>query len=104
MVVLGKGAVSYERGTPVPTMRAPPEREWLVGASMTTSPLGPVDPSFRALSGRLRFTARRHKFNNDSLTTPHAEGWPVLMLTHDCITQLQAPEYSRTADARTRHI
>ena len=29
--------------------------------------LGPVDPSFRALSGRLKFTVRRHKFNTDSL-------------------------------------
>ena len=28
---------------------------------------GPVDPSFRALSGRLKFTIRRHKFNKDSL-------------------------------------
>ena len=27
----------------------------------------PVDPSFRVLSGRLKFTARRHKFNKDSL-------------------------------------
>ena len=32
------------------------------------SPLGPVDPSFQALSGRLKFTARRHKFNKDSLS------------------------------------
>ena len=29
--------------------------------------LGPVDLSVRALSGRLQFTVRRHKFNNDSL-------------------------------------
>ena len=34
------------------------------------SPLGPVDASFRALSGRFRFTVRRHKFNNDSLPLP----------------------------------
>ena len=33
----------------------------------TFSLLGPVDPSFRALSGRLKFTARRHKFNKDFL-------------------------------------
>ena len=26
-----------------------------------SSPLGPVDPSFRALSGRLKFTVRHHK-------------------------------------------
>ena len=30
--------------------------------------LGPVVPSFRALSGRLKFTVRRHKFNKDSLS------------------------------------
>ena len=30
--------------------------------------LGPVDPSFRALSGRLKFTARRHKFITDFLS------------------------------------
>ena len=29
--------------------------------------LFPVDPSFRALHGRLTFTARRHTFNKDSL-------------------------------------
>ena len=29
--------------------------------------LGPVDPSFRALSGRLKFTVRRHTFDKDSL-------------------------------------
>jgi hypothetical protein len=28
---------------------------------------GPVDPSFRALSGRLKFSLRRHKFNEDPL-------------------------------------
>ena len=29
--------------------------------------LGPVDPSFRALSGRLYGTVRRHEFKKDSL-------------------------------------
>ena len=33
-----------------------------------SGPLGPVDPSFRALSGRLNFTVRRHKCNKDSLS------------------------------------
>ena len=28
--------------------------------------LGPVDPSFRALSGRLKFTVRRHEIQEDS--------------------------------------
>ena len=32
------------------------------------SPQGPVDPSFRALAGRLEFTVRRHKFNEDYLS------------------------------------
>ena len=35
--------------------------------SVSSSLLGPVDPSLRALSGRLNFTARRHKLNKDSL-------------------------------------
>ena len=30
--------------------------------------LAPVDPSFRALAGRLKFTIRRHKFNKDALS------------------------------------
>ena len=30
------------------------------------NPLGPVDPSYRALSGRVKFMVRRHKFNKDS--------------------------------------
>ena len=33
--------------------------------------LGPVDPSFQVLSGRLKFTVRRHKFNKDSLSRVH---------------------------------
>ena len=34
----------------------------------SSSLLGPVVPSFRALSGRLKFTVRRHKFNKDCLS------------------------------------
>jgi len=34
---------------------------------VSSSLLGPVDPSFQALSGRLKFTVRRHKFNEDYL-------------------------------------
>ena len=29
--------------------------------------LGSIDPSFRALAGRLKFKVRHHYFNNDSL-------------------------------------
>ena len=36
---------------------------------VSSSLLGPVDSSFRAFSGRLKFTVRRHKFNKDSLSS-----------------------------------
>ena len=36
--------------------------------------LGPLDPSFRALSGRLRCTVRRQKFDKDSLSTSPGAG------------------------------
>jgi len=35
---------------------------------VSSSLLGPVHPSFRALSGRLKFMVRRHKLNKDSLS------------------------------------
>jgi hypothetical protein len=35
-------------------------------------PLGPVDPSFQALSGRIQFTFRRHEFKKDSLSSHDA--------------------------------
>jgi len=35
---------------------------------VSSSLFGPVDPSFRVLSGRLEFTVQRHKFNTDSLS------------------------------------
>ena len=34
---------------------------------VSASLLSPVDPSFRALSGRIKFTVRRYKFDKDSL-------------------------------------
>ena len=44
--------------------------------------LGPINPSFRAISGRLKFTVRRHKFNQDSLSLEgggavHTRGFSV---------------------------
>jgi len=36
--------------------------------------LSPVVPSFRALSGRLKLTVRRHKFNKDSLSVVVVSG------------------------------
>jgi hypothetical protein len=46
--------------------------------------VGPVDPSLRAFSGRLKFTIRRHKCNKDSLTItcdhPRAETSPDLQM------------------------
>ena len=46
------------------------------------SPLGPADPSIRALSGRLKFTVRRHYFNEDYLflANPSAESAPLAFL------------------------
>jgi hypothetical protein len=35
---------------------------------VSSSLLGPEDPSFRALSGRIQFTVRRHKLNEDSFS------------------------------------
>jgi hypothetical protein len=46
---------------------------------VSSSPSGPIDPSFRALSGRLKFTVRRHKFKEDSLSSCHPPN-----LTHLC--------------------
>ena len=46
------------------------------GVSVWPVEPGPVDPSFRALSGRLKFTVRRHKFNKDSPPL-EAGGWHV---------------------------
>ena len=39
----------------------------LVVHRVPSSLLGPVDPSFRALSGILKFTVRRHNFDEGSL-------------------------------------
>ena len=48
---------------------------------------GPVDPSVRALSGRLKFAVRRHKFNKDSLPLElllKKDGYPIVHLRHPC--------------------
>ena len=55
--------------------------------AVSSSLLGPVDPSFRAPSGRLKFTVRRHKFNQDSL--PWGVGAP---LPHDLAAHYVAEE------------
>jgi len=46
---------------------------------VSSSLLGPVLPSFRALSGRLKFTVRRHKSNKDSL--PFLGVWGLMFET-----------------------
>ena len=51
---------------PEPETRSP-KPETLVHR-VSSSLLGPVDPSCRALSGRLKFTVRRHKLNKDYLS------------------------------------
>ena len=65
-MVLGGGAVSYERDTPVDVYLFLTRVAYRFYIVYRQSLLGPVDPSFRALSGRLKFTVRRHKFNKDS--------------------------------------
>ena len=40
---------------------------------VSSSLLGPVDPSFRAFSGRLKFTVRRHVFDQKSLSLQDLE-------------------------------
>jgi len=49
------------------------------GTRNTSNLLGPADFSFRALSGHLKFTDRRHKFNKDS---PIQEPRPGLWTCH----------------------
>jgi len=49
-------------------------RRSLVVHRVSSSLLGPVVPSFRALSRRLKFTVRRHKVNEDSLILADKRG------------------------------
>ena len=42
--------------------------------------LGPVNSSFRALPGRLKFTVRRHRFNQDCLSLVDPETWGATRL------------------------
>jgi hypothetical protein len=49
--------------------------------SVSSCLFGPVDPSFRALSGRLKFTVRRHKLNTDFLSW-QAETNTLVMVNH----------------------
>ena len=42
---------------------------------VSSSLLGPVNPSFRAFSGRLKFTVRRHNSNQDSLVCWQQNTW-----------------------------
>ena len=65
---------SSSKATAPPVIASPPSslvwgsgfRVWWY--CLSSSLLGPVDPSFRALSGRRKFTVRRHKFNRDSIS------------------------------------
>jgi len=47
---------------------SPTAQSYVVNRNIGRIFLFRVDPSFRALSGRLKFTVRRHKFNKDSLS------------------------------------
>ena len=74
------------------------------------SPLGPVDPSFRALSGRLKFTVRRQKFNKDALfsvdgsrpapmphTRPHPAPAPKMAVVGKKLTPTPVPKKGPSA-------
>ena len=64
----GGGSVRASRAQPteICTRFEEDTKEQLLGWGRSPMLDGPVDPSFRALSGRLKFTVRRHKFNKDS--------------------------------------
>ena len=60
----------------MPLLRKPPRR--LLTQPCIVKFLGPVDSSFQALSGRLKFAVRRHTFNTDSLSAMeflHRKTW-----------------------------
>ena len=51
-----------------------PERVRRYDVHRVSSLFGPVDPSFRAISGRLKFAVRRHEFDNDSFSLSGRSG------------------------------
>ena len=51
--------------------QAAPGKRALVSSSLSC----PIDPEFRALSGRLKFTVRRHRFNEDSFSVRQHRTW-----------------------------
>ena len=78
MAVLGGGAVAYEQGTPVTSSPGSVGSQQIcetkqTGRSrnpVTSYPIGPRRANIppQALPGRLKFTVRRHKFNEDSIS------------------------------------
>jgi len=72
---------------------------WLQIVLSRSSLLGPVDPSFRALSGRLTFTVRRDKFHKDSL--PHGR-WVLVLTDHSQVDSLGVWYRSVNFGAETR--
>ena len=67
---------------------------------------GPVDPPFRALSGRLEFTVRRHKFNKDSHKfMVETEAWPgqaSRSIRDRRILKLRATQFGTVLKPRTK--
>ena len=51
-------------------IEAPPRRQ-RCPADLRAGSIPSRNPSFRALSGRLKLTVRRHRFNEDSLSATH---------------------------------
>ena len=58
--------------------------------------VGPVDPAFLALFGRLRFTVRRHKSNQDSHTH---DKFRLRLLSFECILVKNGSNYEKTPTA-----
>ena len=56
-------------------LRLPESRYLYWGESVPFWLVGPIDPSFRALSGRRKFTVRRHHSNEDSLSLERKQRW-----------------------------
>ena len=65
---------------------------------------GPVHPSFRALSGRLKFTVQRHKFNKDSLPCMSAAASPQAAVERREINLTCFDMQDMVAEGKIRHL
>ena len=73
----------------------------VVWLRVSSSFLDPADPSLRALSGRLKFTVRRHNFNKDSLFLAAA---PAKQTRTTSLFTASASENTSSDDAQARSV